>query len=62
MEKEAQYAWVNMDWSKDCRDWIKTTFNWNTYPIITKLEFETGDENIVGGFEELKQKLLSHEE
>ena len=62
MDKGVEYVWVNMDWSKDFREWQKGTFNWTTYPIITKLDFQSGDEDLVGGFDELEQRLLSAEE
>ena len=62
MEKDVDYAWVMMDWSKDYREWIKGTYNWPTYPIISKLDFESGDEELIGGFDELQLELLSTEE
>tara|TARA_R100001377_G_C3190815_1_gene110515 strand:- start:1004 stop:1279 length:276 start_codon:yes stop_codon:yes gene_type:complete len=71
MDKGVDYTWVMMDWSKDYREWTKGTFKWSTYPIITKLDFESGegmslttwvDEKLVGGFDELKVVLLSAEE
>ncbi len=42
--KDADYTWVMMDWSKEYRELIKGTFNWTTYPIITKLDYQSGDE------------------
>ena len=62
MEKDVDYTWVMMDWSKEYRELIKGTFNWTTYPIITKLDYQSGDENLVGGFDELQAELLSAEE
>jgi hypothetical protein len=62
MEKDADYTWVMMDWSKEYRELIKGTFNWTTYPIITKLDYQSGDEELVGGFDELQARLLSTEE
>ena len=62
MEKDVDYAWVMMDWSKEYRELIKGAFNWTTYPIITKLDYQSGDENLVGGFDELQLELLSTEE
>ncbi len=62
MEKDVDYTWVMMDWSKEYRELIKGTFNWTTYPIITKLDYQSGDENLVGGFDELQARLLSAEE
>ena len=62
MEEDADYTWVMMDWSKEYRELIKGTFNWTTYPIITKLDYQSGDEQLVGGFDELQVMLLSAEE
>lgn len=62
MEKDVDYTWVMMDWSKEYRELVKGTFNWTTYPIITKLDYQSGDEELVGGFDELKARLLSTEE
>jgi len=62
MEKDVDYTWVMMDWSKEYRELIKGMFNWTTYPIITKLDYQSGDENLVGGFDELQAELLSAEE
>ena len=61
MEKDVDYAWVMMDWSKDYREWIKATYNWSTYPIIARLDFESGDEDLIGGFDELSEVLSSDE-
>ena len=62
MEKDVDYTWVMMDWSKEYRELVKGTFNWTTYPIITKLDYKSGDEELVGGFDELQARLLSTEE
>ena len=64
MDKGVEYVWVNMDWSKQYREYIKVGWKWKTYPIITRVEFdELGPEQfIVGGFDELEQRLLSDEE
>jgi glutaredoxin len=53
MEKDVDYAWVMMDWSSTYRDHIKEKFSWTTYPIITKLDYESGDEDLLGGHSEL---------
>ena len=65
MEKDVDYAWVMMDWSKDFREKQKKMFKWKTYPIVTKLT-EIGPmyvpdyiEDLVGGFDELQLELLS---
>ena len=61
MEKDIDYAWVMMDWSKEYREYIKGSWKWKTYPIITKMSFdEDGSEEFnVGGFDELQLELLS---
>ena len=68
MEKDVEYAWVMMDWSKTYREKMKELFKWKTYPIVTKLT-EIGPmyepdyiEDLVGGFDELQLELLSTEE
>ena len=45
MDKGANYAWVMMDWSKQYREYIKSSWKWKTYPIITKMNFDE-DEKI----------------
>jgi glutaredoxin len=62
MEKDVDYAWIMMDWSKDYRERVKKTFNWSTYPIITKLDYQSGAEHLVGGFDELQVELLKADE
>ena len=61
MEKDIEYVWVNMDWSKQYREYIKSDWNWKTYPIITKMSFTEGTSRmwLVGGFDELQLELLS---
>ena len=64
MEKDVDYAWVMMDWSKEYREYIKGSWKWKTYPIITKMSFDEdgSKEFIVGGFDELQLELLSTQE
>ena len=62
MDKGVDYSWVMMDWSKDYRERVKKLFNWHTYPIIVKLDLESLEETLVGGFDELQAELLSAEE
>ena len=38
---------------------VKKLFDWHTYPIVVKLDLESLEETLVGGFEELRQELLS---
>ena len=61
MESDVDYAWVMMDWSKEYREYIKGSWKWKTYPIITKMSFteRTSSEVLVGGFDELQLELLS---
>ena len=59
MEREVDYTWVMMDWSKDYRERVKKLFDWHTYPIVVKLDLDSLEETLVGGFEELRQELLS---
>jgi glutaredoxin len=60
MEKDIEYVWVNMDWSKTYREKMKELFKWKTYPIVVKLTDYT--EELVGGFDELQLELLSNEQ
>jgi len=66
MEKDVDYAWVMMDWSKEYREYIKGRWRWKTYPIITRMFIYKGEDGseefIVGGFDELQLELLSTEE
>ena len=64
MEKDADYTWVMMDWSKEYREYIKGSWKWKTYPVITRMSFDEdgSEEFIVGGFDELQLELLSTEE
>jgi|TARA_R110000737_G_scaffold11238_2_gene27183 glutaredoxin len=64
MDKGVDYAWVMTDWSKQYREYIKNSWEWKTYPIITEMYFDKDgpEEFLVGGFDELKAKLLSAEE
>lgn len=64
MEKDVDYTWVMMDWSKEYREYIKGSWKWKTYPVITRMSFDEdgSEEFIVGGFDELQAELLSAEE
>lgn len=61
MEKDIEYVWVSMDWSKTYREDIKKRKNWNTYPVITRYSTLETSEFLVGGFDELQLELLSLE-
>ncbi len=60
MEKDIEYVWVNMDWSKNVREKKKKHFKWKTDPIVTRLHPYV--EDLVGGFDELQSELLSVDE
>ena len=64
MEKDVDYVWVMMDWSKDYREHVKRDWKWKTYPVITKVSFTdlTSSEVLVGGFDELQAELLKADE
>ena len=63
MEKDVDYAWVMMDWSKEYREYIKGSWKWKTYPVITRMFFDEdgSEEFIIGGFDELSEVLSSDE-
>jgi len=64
MENEVEYVWVSMDWSPAYREYIKNSWGWKTYPIVTETFFDQDgpEEFLVGGFDDLRAKLLSIEE
>ena len=64
MENGVDYAWVMTDWSKTYRYYIKRSWKWETYPVITRMSFDKDgpEEFLVGGFDELQLELLSIEE
>lgn len=55
MEKDIQYVFVQMDFSKSYRDSLKEEFLWDTFPIIIKLD--ASGEELIGGFHELYMDL-----
>ena len=55
MEKDIEYVWVNMDWSKDFREKKKKHFKWKTYPIITRLHPYV--EDLVGGTDAVQEHV-----
>ena len=64
IEKDVDYAWVMMDWSKEYREHIKNDWKWKTYPVITKMSFadNTSSEELIGGFDELSEVLSADEQ
>tara|TARA_B100000161_G_scaffold243420_1_gene197069 strand:- start:402 stop:680 length:279 start_codon:yes stop_codon:yes gene_type:complete len=35
----------------------KTNYNMKTVPIVLKIDFETGDEHVIGGYTDLKEHI-----
>jgi len=64
MDARQDYAWVMMDWSKEYREYIKGSWKWKTYPVITRMFFDEdgSEEFIVGGFDELEAELIKADE
>jgi len=59
MEKEQEYVVVTMDFSPSFRKVVKEKFNWNTFPIVVFHQDDSlEDPKVVGGFEQLNQRLL----
>ena len=62
MEKDIPYVWVDMSWSKNYRDYIKSYWDWKTYPIVTSIHIDTAlspKEDLIGGFTELKKRVYN---
>lgn len=60
MRAGVEYQWIMMDWSAEARSVVKETFNWKTYPVITKSSFVNGEyvETLIGGYDELSKILI----
>ena len=56
MEKDLEYVFINMDFSKTYRDQMKAEWVWPTFPIVVKLSDDRSAQRI-GGFEELKEQI-----
>ena len=56
MEKGIEYSFVESDFSPSYRRVLKKQWNWNTFPIIVKLNISESNDistTLVGGYEEL---------
>ena len=57
MQHDIEYAFVETDFSKKSREFLKKKFNWSTFPIVVKL---SGDqETLIGGYNDLLKFLSS---
>jgi len=52
MEKDLEYVFIEMDFSKSYRDSIIEQLGWSTFPIIVKTNPD-GEEDLVGGYDDL---------
>ena len=62
MEKGIEYSFVESDFSPSYRTVLKKQWNWNTFPIIVKLNISESNDistTLVGGYEELLD-ILNH--
>jgi glutaredoxin len=59
MENDLQYVFVEMDFSKDYRTYIRDEHNWPTFPIIARRNNDTVI--VIGGYEQLKEHLKKPE-
>jgi hypothetical protein len=51
MEHDKEYVFIETDFARSYREYIKKQFEWKTMPLIVKL---SGDEEVlVGGYEDL---------
>jgi len=48
---DKEYVFVETDFSKKYRGFLKKKFNWSTFPIIVKLSGD--EETLIGGYEDL---------
>jgi glutaredoxin-related protein len=56
MEKDKEYIFIETDFSKTYRTTIKEEFSWSTFPIVIRIQ-EHAEEELVGGYDELKYIL-----
>ena len=57
MQHDIEYAFVETDFSKKYREFLKKKFNWATFPIIVKLSGD--EETLIGGYNDLLKFLGS---
>ena len=55
MEKDLEYAFVECDFSKQYRNWLKKKYNWSTFPMIILVKDQK--EVFIGGREQLTESL-----
>jgi len=48
-------SWIENSWALVAH--YKTIYDMKTVPIVLKVDFETGDEHVIGGFTELKEYI-----
>lgn len=48
-------CWIENSWALVHH--YKTIYNMETVPIVLKVDFETGDEHVIGGFTDLKEYI-----
>jgi glutaredoxin len=54
---ETQYVFVETDFSKKYREFLKKKFKWSTFPIITILKSDETEE-LVGGYADLQYTFI----
>ena len=55
MDADVEFVFVEMDFSKSYREYIKNKFSWPTYPIIIRQSFNTT--LTIGGHDQLKEYM-----
>ena len=55
MQRDLEYAFVETDFSRKYREFLKKKFNWPTFPIVVKLFRD--EETLIGGYDDLAQLL-----
>jgi glutaredoxin-related protein len=57
MEADNEYVFVEMDFSKSYREYIKNKHQWPTFPIIIRQSYNTIAR--IGGYDQLKEYMKS---
>jgi len=55
MQHDIEYAFVETDFSRRYREFLKKKFNWSTFPIVVKLFGD--EETLIGGYDDLLKFL-----
>jgi glutaredoxin len=55
MEADIEYVFVEMDFSKTYREYIKNRHQWPTFPIIIRQSYNTTLR--IGGYDQLKEYM-----